>query len=361
MADIKKQIIKMMESEKIVKYGYFKLSSGKYSDHYFNIKKIISCPKLCELLAKYIKCEDFTTICGVPEGAITMAAIFAVLLGKKSIQVRKKAKTYGLHELIMGELAEKDTVLVVEDVCTTGASVFEFVEKLVRRKVKISKVICVMDRMSFDNRKKLIEKLNKYSIPFVALLAERDFTLQKIKKSTKDKPNICLSADLPTTKEILDMSEKLGDNLCAVKIHSDIYPYDPDFIVELKNISRKKNFLIIEDRKLIDFSSIILRQLEGTWEIAEWADAITVHQSVGKAALKAIIDKYNIKILLIMSNKDTSIVEGIESYILGFISDDKVPHKSILTWSSKTNCDYIILSNEICKASNPLAKLKEYL
>lgn len=67
--------------------------------------------------------------------------------------------------------------------------------------------------------------------------------------STK-KTNLCLSVDLTSTTKILDLVEKVGEHVCLVKTHVDIIEdYTDNFVVQLKQLAQKLNFLILEDRK----------------------------------------------------------------------------------------------------------------
>ncbi|CAF4020812.1 unnamed protein product, partial [Rotaria magnacalcarata] len=86
-----------------------------------------------------------------------------------------------------------------------------------------------------------IEIENKtISIP----IRQRFQTIMKEKRS-----NLCLSADLTNLDEIIELSKLVGSNICMLKIHSDILTdFSLDKIQQLKDISRKLNFLLLEDR-----------------------------------------------------------------------------------------------------------------
>ncbi len=68
--------------------------------------------------------------------------------------------------------------------------------------------------------------------------------------------NLCVSADVHRTYELLKLAEEVGDYICVFKTHADIIDdFSERTIKGLQEISRRKNFLLFEDRKLGDIGS----------------------------------------------------------------------------------------------------------
>ena len=68
--------------------------------------------------------------------------------------------------------------------------------------------------------------------------------------------NLCLSADVNTTTELLQVAEDVGDQICVLKTHADtIDDFSDKTIRGLIEVARRKRFIIFEDRKFADIGS----------------------------------------------------------------------------------------------------------
>ena len=64
------------------------------------------------------------------------------------IYPRKEVKAYGTKAEIEGEYHAGETVVVVDDLATTGGSKFEAIEKLTGAGLKVTDVVVLIDRQS---------------------------------------------------------------------------------------------------------------------------------------------------------------------------------------------------------------------
>ena len=86
------------------------------------------------------------------------------------------------------------------------------------------------------------------SLPDTPPLAAYLLRLIAIKRT-----NLCLSADVTTTAELLSIAEEVGDSICLLKTHADIITDFGDRTIKgLRDIARRKRFIIFEDRKFAD-------------------------------------------------------------------------------------------------------------
>ena len=69
--------------------------------------------------------------------------------------------------------------------------------------------------------------------------------------------NLCVSADVHTSSALLRLAEDIGDYICVLKTHADIIDDFSDHTIKrLIEVSRRKNFLLFEDRKFGDIGSM---------------------------------------------------------------------------------------------------------
>lgn len=68
--------------------------------------------------------------------------------------------------------------------------------------------------------------------------------------------NLCVSADVTTSSELLQLAEDVGDQICVLKTHADIIKdFNDRTARRLVDIARRKHFVIFEDRKFGDIGS----------------------------------------------------------------------------------------------------------
>ncbi|HSM70436.1 MAG TPA: orotate phosphoribosyltransferase [Anaerolineales bacterium] len=135
-----------------IKFGDFTLKSGLKSPIYIDLRRVITYPKLLEQIgAAYLpllKDLKFDRIAGLPYAAIPITTAISLAGDYPMIYPRKEVKTYGTKAEIEGVYHAGETVVVIDDLVTTGGSKFEAIEKLTGAGLVVKDVVVLVDRQS---------------------------------------------------------------------------------------------------------------------------------------------------------------------------------------------------------------------
>ncbi|KAK8030230.1 orotidine 5'-phosphate carboxylase [Apiospora rasikravindrae] len=116
-------------------------------------------------------------------------------------------------------------------------------------------------------------------------VARRLFQIAELKKS-----NLVISADFTDTKALLACADKLGPYIAVFKTHIDlIADFSDETVTGLKYLAEKHNFLIFEDRKLVDIGHTVQKQYHGgALRLSEWADLVNLSILSGDGIVEAL-------------------------------------------------------------------------
>ena len=170
---IKTDVCKVLNKIGALKFGAFKLTSGKMSPYYIDLRVVPSFPdafeKICKHQADFIKEEiglrNLERIAAIPIAGIPFASLIAYELKKPFLYVRKGEKLHGRKRRIEGALTPGDRVLLVDDLITTGLSLRSAVKAVESEGGVAKNAVVLLDREEGGR-----EKLKKDGIELHSLL-----------------------------------------------------------------------------------------------------------------------------------------------------------------------------------------------
>jgi orotate phosphoribosyltransferase len=155
MTDAKMRLLELVKKRSLI-FGEITLASGQKSNYYIDGKMSLmyseTAPLIGEVLFEMTKDMNLDALGGPEVGAIPMATAAAIRYQQagrpiEGFFVRKEAKQHGTQKLIEGGFRAGQRVAILEDVITTGGSVFQSIDAVQTAGGKIEAVICLVDRL----------------------------------------------------------------------------------------------------------------------------------------------------------------------------------------------------------------------
>jgi len=169
----KVEIAKILHKIDALKFGVFKLTSGRASPYYIDLRVVPSFPdafrKICDFYAEQITnqvgLKNFDRVAGVPLAGIPFASQIAYNLGKPFLYVRKGVRLHGRKRRVEGILISGDRVLLIDDLVTTGLTLNRAAKAVRAEGGVVREAVALLDREEGGR-----EKLEKNGTNLHALL-----------------------------------------------------------------------------------------------------------------------------------------------------------------------------------------------
>jgi orotate phosphoribosyltransferase len=143
------------------------------------MKMAITNPKILKsianIISNQISDDNIDKVAGPALGAVPIATAVSIESSIPMLMIRKAKKDYGTSELIEGELVKGDSVIVVEDVTTTGGSLIKAIKAIEDNGGIVKKAVVVVDRAEGA-----IENLKEEGIILEPLISIDDFKKSEI-------------------------------------------------------------------------------------------------------------------------------------------------------------------------------------
>lgn len=144
----KKEIVNIFRETGALLTGHFILTSGKHSPSYFQCAKVLQYPKyltsFASMIAANFKETKIDAVISPAIGGIVLGTEVGRLLNAKTIFAERKNGSMSIRRGF--EIKKKQNILVVEDVTTTGGSVQEVMNEVLKLGGLISGVGVLVDR-----------------------------------------------------------------------------------------------------------------------------------------------------------------------------------------------------------------------
>jgi orotate phosphoribosyltransferase len=154
-----RQVLLRLLAQKSFRLGDFKLSSGASSDYYIDCRTTTLDAKGARLIGQVFLEEirrhswNPQAIGGLTLGADPIVVAVTVVSGEvNGFLVRKAEKEHGTGQRIEGFRERGARVVIVDDVCTTGASTVQAIEAAREFGFQIVGVMCLVEREEAKGR-----------------------------------------------------------------------------------------------------------------------------------------------------------------------------------------------------------------
>ena len=219
MSSARQELLRLLAT-KSFRLGEFKLSSGGTSDYYVDCR-ITTLDARGSQLTGQVFLEEIRqrgwrpqAIGGLTMGADPLVVAVAVTSGQiHGFLIRKAEKQHGTGQRIEGFREKGARVVIVDDVCTTGASTIQAIETAREFGFKIAGVMCLVEREEAKGRPN-VEKAATPA-PFVSIFTATDVRKEHLRQKDATSPPIfAVAASLRIVRK--PAVTNMPRNRCAV-------------------------------------------------------------------------------------------------------------------------------------------------
>ena len=194
MSTPRQQLLRLLAS-KSFRLGDFKLSSGGKSDYYVDCRTTTLSAKGAKLTGQVfldeIRARGWRpkAIGGMTMGADPIVTGVSVVSGDiDGFLVRKAEKEHGTGQRIEGYRDKGAKVVIVDDVCTTGASTVQAIQAAREFGFDVVAVMCLVEREEAGGRGNVQQAAG--AAPFIAIFTAKDVRREHMLQNDETSPGI---------------------------------------------------------------------------------------------------------------------------------------------------------------------------
>jgi orotate phosphoribosyltransferase len=152
--DIEMEICRILNRIGALQFGAFKLTSGKISPYYIDLRIVPSFPDAFQRITDFyvvfigdeIGVKNFERVAGIPVAGVPFTSLIACSLKKPFLYIRRGVRLHGRQRRIEGILAPGDRVLLIDDLVTTGLSLRKAAKAITAEGGVVTEAVVLLDR-----------------------------------------------------------------------------------------------------------------------------------------------------------------------------------------------------------------------
>jgi orotate phosphoribosyltransferase len=191
---IVEEICRVLKKTNAVDFGAYKLSNGKVTPYYVDLRVIPSFPDafkavsdiLTDTVERVLDTQRFDRIGGIPIAGTPFAALLAFRLNKPLLYTRQNLQLRGRERRVEGVLLPGDRVLLVDDLVTTGQSLLKAASAIRAEGGVVSDAFVLLDREEGGREKLAKSGINLRSVLMMGEAARMLYELSVIDEEQLD-------------------------------------------------------------------------------------------------------------------------------------------------------------------------------
>ncbi len=160
-----------------LQFGSFTLKDGSLSPVYCDLRLLISDPETLRLAARHyatiLDRLEYDRVAGIPYAGLPLATAISLETGKPMIFPRREVKQYGRQRAIEGRWKAGETIVVIDDLITSGKSKLEAIEPLEAAGLVVKDIVVLVDRRPSDRQDHSLEGYALHAAFTLEELAQR--------------------------------------------------------------------------------------------------------------------------------------------------------------------------------------------